>query len=172
MAHQAFPHLATASHRCYIGSAGATLYATDQLEEDQDPTKDQLLLLSPGEALQVAEYIQAHRAELEARDAELEAQFEQVSQALLSLFAEWWRRKLFEERRRHINYTPDFLNFDQALGDAYRQLVLDESGPVRHWYKATFTDRFSHEQQETLFWRYFNSRYHEGLLEQYLESEE
>jgi hypothetical protein len=168
-----FPHLATASHRCFVGSAGVTLYSTEQLEEDdQDPAADQLMLLSPGEALQLAEYILAHRAELESRERALEAQFEQVSQALLSLFTERWRRELFEERRQRASYTPGFLDFDQALADAYRQLVLDESGEVRQWYKATFTDRFSHEQQEALFWRYFNRRYREGLLEQFFPEDE
>ena len=168
MARPEFPHLETASHRCYIGKAGVTLYSTEQLEEeDQDPAADQLVLLSPGEALQLAEYILAHWAELETREKALEAQFEQVSQSLLSLFTERWKRELFEERRRRSSYTPGFLDFDQALSDAYRQLVLDESGEVRRWYKATFTDRFSHEQQEALFWRYFNSRYREGLLEQF-----
>lgn len=166
MTHLEFPHLATASHECYVGEAGVALYNTDQLEENQDPAGDQLMFLSPYEALQIAEYIEAHRTDLEAHQRKLETQFEQVSQAVLSLFMEIWRREQFEHRRKtHSASTPDDL--DQSLNDAYTQLVLDESGPVRQWYTATWTDKFSHEQQETLFWRYFNSRYRNDLLKEF-----
>ena len=166
--------LATISHRLYIGAGGVTLYNTDRLDDPEDDPRDGrypdggLLLLSPGEAVQFARQIVARAVELEAREEELKRQYEQVSQVLLSLFAELWKRRLAVRWQSR----PGHLEFDQVLHDAYRRLVQDESGQVGQWYRSTWTDRFSHEQHEALFWRYFHRHYREQLVDQSFEQEE
>lgn len=171
-------HLATTSHRCYVGAGGVTIYNTDRLEEEEDnPVDGQfpdggLLLLAPEEAVQIAEYVLKHREELKADEAELTAQFEQVSQALLSLFAERWKRNLATLRRRSPAYTPSMVEFEQELRHAYRELVFDQTGAVRQWYEAIGrADRFSLHQVEALFWRYFNHYHRERLLTQSFPTE-
>ncbi len=57
------------------------------------------------------------------------------------------------------------LDFDKQLHDAYNRLVANQSGQVEQWYNSTFTDKFSHEQHQALFWRYFDRKYRNGLIE-------
>ncbi|SRR6266487_1037988 len=161
------PSLATASHRLYIGAGGVTIYNTDTLDDPEEDPHDGrypnsgLLLLSPREAVQVARRILAH-------ESELEAQYEQVSQALLRLFRETWKQRQTEWMSQRPSYQggyPDYQEFDRELHATYTRLVIDKSGPTRRWYEATFTDRFSHEQHEALFWRYFERKYRDGLID-------
>ncbi len=154
-------YLATASHRLYIGKAGVTIINTDKLDdpEDADPRGD-LLLLSPVEAVQMAREILARASELEAREPELEEQYEQVSQVLLRMFFEQWKQP---GKSTGTWFNP--LDFDKQLHDAYNRLVANQGGQVEQWYNSTFTDKFSHEQHRALFWRYFGRKYRDDLIE-------
>ncbi len=152
-------YLATASHRLSIGKAGVTIINTDKLDdpEEADPRGD-LLLLSPVEAVQMAREILAHAGELEAREPELEEQYEQVSQVLLRMFFEQWKQP-----SKRTWFNP--LNLDRQLHDAYNRLVANQGGQVEQWYHSTFADKFSHEQHRALFWRYFDRKYRDDLIE-------
>jgi len=162
--------LDTVNHRCFIGKGGVTLYSTDglDLEEGQEPQKDHLLLLSPVEAIQIAEQVLAHRAQLDAQQPELDAQFERVSQTLVAFFPELWKRYCHEKKRHGGGDHSSFLDFELVVTDAYNRLIFDESGMVGQWYATIWTDTYSHEQLKALFWRHFNRYHREQLLDQYL----
>ena len=163
--HQEVSSTETVSHRCYIGAGGVTLYNTDNLEDKNDDPRDGrlpnygLLFFSPREALQFARYILQYEPELETREAELETQYDQVSQAVLAMFAELWN-----QQDKATDYRLDDLKVNQVLHDAYNWLINNKTGQVGQWYDSTWTDRFSHEQHEALFWRHFRRKYREKLL--------
>jgi hypothetical protein len=151
--------LRTASHRMVLGVAGVTLYHFDPLDPEKEPRDEELLLLSPEEAIQMARLIQVHALELEVRERELERQYEWVSQALVRAFPVVWRR-FVEGDRTHIQQPS---RFDQLLRHTLTQLVLDRDGPVGQWYASTFADPFSFQQHQALFWRFFRRTHYERL---------
>jgi hypothetical protein len=159
-AKRGYVYLPTASHRLYIGKAGVTIINTDKLDDPEDPDpRGDLLLLSPVEAVQMAREILAHASELEAREPELEEQYEQVSQVLLRMFFERWKPD------KHTGTWFNSLDFDKQLHDAYNRLVANQGGLVEQWYHSTLTDKFSYEQHQALFWRYFHRKYRDDLIE-------
>ncbi|HZU03364.1 MAG TPA: hypothetical protein VFA10_27100 [Ktedonobacteraceae bacterium] len=159
-------YLKTAAHRLYIGKAGATIVNTDKLDDPGDPDpRGDLLFLSPVEAVQIARKILAHAGELEAREPELEAQYEQVSQVLVRMFGEQWK----PGKQAGTWFNP--IDFEKQLHDAYNRLVVNQGGLVEQWHHSTFTDKFSYEQHQALFWRYFNRKYRDSLIEKYFPNE-
>lgn len=176
MVQREFLHLATATHRCYVGVAGVTVYCTDTLGENEEPLQEQLMLFSPTEALQIAEYVLEYRTELESREAALETVFEQVSQAVLTcFFSKTWQQDLLERRtltRRIVTYVPNGPDAMDEIRRVYRSLLRQDASVVHHWSRDSWVDCYSHEQQETLFWRYFHTRYFSQVLEKFLSEEE
>jgi hypothetical protein len=153
-------------HRAYLNRCGVAVYARDHLEEDQDPPRDQLLLLSPSEALQFAEYVLAHRGVLEGQQLELEAQFKPVCIEVLRVASDLWRK----ERQGRMSTLFDV---SMVLSQAYSRVTKDESNLAEKWWSATFTGTYSHELQEAQFWRYFDRHYRDQFMDEcFPESDE
>ncbi len=166
--------LDTAHHRCAFSMIDVRLYNTESLEEGETP--DAILKLPYREALEIARYLLAHQAELEARQVELDTQFAQLSKALLDLFAveapsdtEAWQGEIV-----YIPNLPDGLSrplsaFTQVLNKAYRQLKEQYATRVRHWCHED-------EEQEKLFWLFFEQFFYEhhrdDIVERFLAENE
>lgn len=139
------------NHQAYLNSCGVAVYATTHLEKDQDPPHDRLLLLSPDEALQFAEYVLTHRAALEGQQLELYAQFKPICLEVLKVASSLWSQD--QGRRRNL------LDVEMVLSRAYNRVTRDESNLAEKWWSSTFTGAYSHELQEVQFWRYFTRHY-------------
>jgi hypothetical protein len=153
------------SHQAYINQSGVAVYATTHLERDQDPPRDQLLLLSPDEALQFAEYVLAHRGELEGQQLELYAQFKPVCLEVLKAASDLWS----QNRGR-----GNMLDIEMTLSHAYNKVTQDESNLAEKWWVATYAaGTYSHELQEVQFWRYFDRHYRDQFISEcFPESDE
>jgi len=153
------------NHQAYLSRGGVAVYTTDRLEKDQDPPHDRLLLLSPDEALQFAEYVLAHRGELEGQQSELYAQFKPVCLEVLKVASDLWSQG--QGRRRNL------LDIEMVLSHAYNRVTRDESNPAEKWWSATFSGAYSHELQVAQFWRYFDKHYRSQFLREcFPESDE
>lgn len=166
----------TAHHRCVFSAMGVQLYKRESLEKGKTPAV--ILKFPYAEALEIASYLLAHQDELETRQAELDAQFAQLSKTLLDLFtvedlSATEKQSYKEEWRGEIVYMPDLPGdlsrplgaFTQLLNKAYRQLKEQQAIQVRHWY-------LEDEEQETLFWRSFERFFYEhhrtDLIEKFI----
>jgi hypothetical protein len=154
-----------AGYTVSFGSENVTLLPIDFVDEFGCPPLDnKLAVLSPGEAVQIARQILARAEHLEAQEQRILTQCEEVSQAVLSLFAEAWRRATAEakwpRRGEALERGPvnDYTEFDRMLREVFLQLTQDEKGIVGRWYRET------HTEQVSLFWRYFNRTHWSTLL--------
>jgi hypothetical protein len=159
--------LNTVYHRCAFDAMGVNLYNTESLEEGETP--DTLLKLSYTEALEIARYILAHEVELETRKTELEAQFTQLSEALIDIFAAEDKSKS-EEWQREVVYIPGFpRDFNQLLSVAYKHLKGQKGTQVQHWCNEN-------EEQEALFWlsfeRFFYEHHRDDLIDKFSPEED
>src|SRR5579875_890268 len=159
--------LDTAHHRCAFSMIDVRLYNTESLEEGETP--DAILKLPYREALEIARYLLAHQAELEARQVELDAQFAQLSKTLLDLFAVE-KPSETEAWQGEIVYIPGLpAGLSRPLSEAYRQLKEQYATRVRHWCHED-------EEQEKLFWLFFEQFFYEhhrdDIVERFLAENE
>ena len=147
------------NHHAYLNRSGVAVYSTtDWLGRDQDPTRDRLLLFSPSEALEFAEHVLKHKAELEGQQSELEAQFKPVCLEVYKAAQDLWSRE-------HQGRSRNFLDVEMVLSHAYNRVTRDESNLAEKWWSATFTvGTYSSELQEAQFWRYFDRYYRDQFI--------
>jgi len=117
----------------------------------------------------------------------LSPQFEQISQVLISLFRELWRRNRAETARRLKNDASfrtrqelegndydrrDWLDSCKELKHAFVLLHLDKNAEYDQWYQASFVGDTpdergdSNNKQEMLFWKYFDKHHRNALMEE------
>jgi hypothetical protein len=117
---------------------------------------------------------------------ELSPQFEQISQELIVLFKEVWRRdRANNEYRLKINMhlrverqlegnndCRAWLDFCSMLKHAFVMLHLNKNAEYDQWYQASFIGSDpdekleSHSKQEMLFWKYFDKHYRSNLMKE------
>ncbi|HEU5378796.1 MAG TPA: hypothetical protein VFV38_25515 [Ktedonobacteraceae bacterium] len=170
----------TAHHRCVFSPMNVQLYKRASLEKGKIPAV--ILKLPYAEALEIASGILAHQEEIEARQAELDAQFARLSKTFLDLLivgdlSATEEQGSKEEWRGEIVYMPDLPGglsrplgaFTQLLNKAYQQLKEQRALQIRHWC-------LEDEEQETLFWRAFEWFFYEhhrtNLIEMFVPGNE
>lgn len=134
------------THTFLANEAGLILYETP-LDPEEPPSLDSMLYLSPLGALQLADFIQAHRAYFEQRQARLDQQLRTVAQEVLEEIG------TSAKPLSHIKY--------EAHHALIRLTTTKSDSRAEAWRKSSFTDTFSHEQQAELIARYVKRLYEE-----------
>lgn len=150
----------TTDHHCILNAGGLMLINSEQLYEEMDSDDiarhDEVLLLSPDEALHIAALVERNRVYLEGRKQELDAYFTEVAQAWLDEFAD--TAKALCERGKY--WWPEVRN--EARHTLIRLTNAKTNPVVTSWYEQTYQEEhFPHSQQEELLTRYFKRLYYE-----------
>ncbi len=149
----------TEGHGTVVSDDGVVVYETGGLDPDDPdavPGLDEMLLLDPLEAVQIAQRILTHQGRLVAMHKRLKATFEELSEELLAQLLKGKDRDAFSR-----------LLWDGDVQHAYTSLFVRDGTKIQAWRRASFKGgRFSHDLQEQLFLRYFNRRYKAQLLPQ------
>lgn len=157
--------LQTADHCTSISNAGVAIYEVSGLDlddPDDKPHLDALLLLDPLEAVQIAWHILSHQGRLMAMHKAQIAEFEKLSQELLT--------ELLKEKGRD---TFSSLSWDVAVQHAYTSLFVRDGTEIQAWRRKSFKEgRFAHDLKEHLFLRYFSTHYKAQILPKVKEAEQ
>lgn len=153
----------TDSHHLVLNAGGLLLLELEEIEDaDEELTPDviarhaQSRLLSPGEALKLAAFVEQNRAYLEARQRDLDHRFTQVAAAWLDEFRE--PAALLMARGRY--WWPEV--FHVAHGVLVRLMHEGSIQVITTWYEQALHDEnFPLDQQQTLLFRYFKKLYFE-----------
>lgn len=136
-----------ANYTVLVNEAGLILYETP-IQADEKPEPDSMLYLTPQQALRYADFINSHRAYLEKQHTSMEALFQSIAKEILEELGP--RAPHFVER-----HAPWYEVRNEAY-HAYITLVTQKNeSKAEAWREGSYTDDFSHRQQEELIMRSF-----------------
>ncbi|HEX2614881.1 MAG TPA: hypothetical protein VHL10_05260 [Nitrososphaera sp.] len=162
--------LETKHHRLHLSEAGLTLYNTDRFEDEDDtPTEDDMLHLSPSEVLWIVRYTKEHQQQLTLIQDQLDVQCEKVSQEVLAAFPEALEKYYSPGHLKNGNFSQ---NFDHTLAHTLTYILANnpESHAAKWFYTPDHGPALTARRVQ--FWRYFNEKHRDQLKEIYKPKED